>query len=82
MLICSTCPYNVDNICILCGCDLLYKVEQLEEFCPLTPPNWLAQSQIPVVKPELESVPVQMAIGGSTAPRQSTPCLPCQAKNR
>ena len=82
MLICSTCPYNVDNICILCGCDLLYKVEQLEESCPLTPPNWLAQSQIPIIKPEIESAPAQVSTLESTAPQPRAVCLPCQNKNR
>ncbi len=33
--ICNTCEFNINNICGLCGCDLIKKVKFKKESCPM-----------------------------------------------
>lgn len=40
--ICSSCPYNKENLCELCGCDLIKKVRYKKEKCPIN--NWAEEN--------------------------------------
>lgn len=82
LAICNSCEYNMENICVLCACDLSYKTTQEEEFCPLHEPKWGKRSQVVIPKPEIASTPAQVPTLQSTAPPQGAVCVPCQSKTR
>lgn len=69
--ICKECPYNENNECIICGCDLLIKTEKLEEQCPLTPPKWIKAESF-------EGVAGEQVIRPTPPPR--TVCIPCNRR--
>lgn len=81
--ICSSCPYQEDMVCILCGCDLHIKTQNPDEKCPHTPVKWDTQANS-YKKPEAQSAPVDLGTGGASITGRSspTPCIPCQSKNR
>jgi hypothetical protein len=83
MAICNACPYNAENICILCGCDLVFKTADPNEKCPHTPLKWDTQANS-YTKPEVQSAPVELGEGGASITGRSSPapCIPCQAKSR
>lgn len=75
--ICNTCPYNIENMCVICGCDISHKVKDKEESCPKTPKSWSA-----VIEPKVYKQPPQIKIAGQeqmSAPQQNKPneCIPC-----
>ena len=74
MNICSSCPYNLDTICILCGCNIEVKTKDPGESCPHTPQFWG-----PYVEAKAYKQPPQIKIAEQTqksAP-QSNECIPC-----
>lgn len=83
MTVCSVCPYNAENICILCGCDLIIKTADPNEKCPHIPPKWNTQANS-FKKEEIQSAPVDLGGGGAsiTGRSKAAPCIPCQSKNR
>lgn len=40
MQICNNCEYKLDELCILCGCDLVSKTADPDQSCPKHPKNW------------------------------------------
>lgn len=83
LAICGSCPYNVDGVCILCGCYLDKKTSDPNEKCPHTPVKWDTQANS-VKKEEIQSTPVDLGSGGASITGRSkpAPCIPCQSKSR
>ena len=75
LAICATCPYNQDNICILCGCDLAIKTLGPNEKCPQIPPKWNEETSS---KPVRVSATPSFASGGPSVPVGT--CIPCSQK--
>ena len=76
--ICNACPYNEENHCVICGCDLLKKTTIPEEFCPLSPgskwgPYVEANKAAPIIAAPTETAPVN-------PPRP--PCRTCGGRTR
>ena len=71
--ICSTCPYNSDGTCVLCGCELAIKVTKESESCPHVPPKWDTADKH-VVK---NTVAPAGASGGPSQAVDAPGCIPC-----
>lgn len=82
--ICGQCPFNADQICILCGCNIDNKVKVKEESCPKIPKAWDAY-----VEPKPYKQPPQLNFGDGGHNRENPPsentggggCLPCQNRH-
>ena len=64
LVLCNSCPFNVEGTCALCGCNIEEKVNKIEESCPNTPKMWHSG--------------VGGVIGSYVADKiNSTVCIPC-----
>ena len=77
--ICGACPYLIDKICVLCGCDINNKTKNPGESCPHVPQKWGPYSEPSKVYKQAP----QMKIAGpppKAITQQPNECIPC--KNR
>ena len=72
--ICNSCDYNIDQTCILCGCDVVNKVKQREESCPAFPKKWAAYTE-PEIK-KVHSPPIFTGANGLVSSNRP-PCETC-----
>ncbi len=76
LAICNSCPYNEDGSCILCGCDIVEKTANPNEFCPLLPTKWDKAVSVETEK-GAESTG---QITAQPTPPPRTVCIPCNRR--
>ena len=77
MNICSSCPYNLDTICILCGCNIEVKTKDPGETCPHTPSFWGAFVEAKLRKQSTQIKIAEQAPSAAPQFNKSNECIPC-----
>jgi hypothetical protein len=79
MAVCNRCEFMIDGDCSFCGCELISKCSDPEQFCPDTPSRWGIVDANQPPTPLSEAIPVAQEVPKK---KKAGGCASCQARTK